>query len=308
VSAPPEAPVGVVGHEEARALLRRVPAPSLAFVGPDGVGRRRVAAWWAQWLNCAAPGEEPCGRCESCRLAQQGGHPDLLVKAPAATTRGGRAARRPQLTIDQMVPRASTGADPEPLARWLEQRPRFARRVGVVDDAHTLNEAAGNAFLKMLEEPPSWATIVLVAPGPEALLPTLASRCLVVRFGAAPVDGFQDLAPHPGLRAGRIGRLLRARAEADAEQEAREAASAWLGALDGPLNEALAAGRRWLDVWTARPDLDPPELLLEHVREAAPGRYPAALEAVREADEALRAYVSLDVVAHALTLRLRRAG
>jgi hypothetical protein len=301
-------PAGVVGHEEVRALLRRVPAPSSAFVGPDGVGRRRVAAWWAQWLNCAAPDEEPCGRCESCRLAQRGAHPDLRVKAPAATTRSGRAARRPQLTIDQMVPRATPDADPEPLSRWLEQRPRFARRVGVVDDAHTLNEAAGNAFLKMLEEPPSWAVVVLVAPGPEALLPTLASRCLVVRFGAAPVDGFEDLAPHPGLRAGRIGRLLRARADADAEQEVREAATALLGALDGPLDEALAAGRRWLDVWTARPELDPAELLLEYVREAAPARYPVALEAVRAADEALRAYVSLDVVAHALTLRLRRAS
>jgi hypothetical protein len=207
-----------------------------------------------------------------------------------------------------MVPRATPDADPEPLSRWLEQRPRFARRVGVVDDAHTLNEAAGNAFLKMLEEPPTWAAVVLVAPGPEALLPTLASRCLVVRFGAAPVEGFEDLAPHPGLRAGRIGRLLRARSDADAEQEVREAATAWLRGLDGPLDEALAAGRRWLDVWTARPELDPAELLLEHVREAAPERYAAALQAVREAEEALRAYVSLDVVAHALTLRLRRSG
>jgi hypothetical protein len=302
------ATTGVIGHEEIRALLRRVPAAALAFVGPDGVGRRRVAAWWAQWLNCAAPGEEPCGTCESCRLAAQGAHPDLMVKAPAATTQAGRAARRPQLTIDQMVPRNGPKADPEPLSRWLEQRPRFVSRVGVVDDAHTLNEHAGNAFLKMLEEPPSWAAVVLVAPGPEALLPTLASRCLVVRFGAAPVDGFEDLAPHPGLRAGRVGRLLRARAGADAEAEVRAAARDWLAALDGPLDGALAAGRRWLDAWTSHPELGPAELLLEHVRDAVPTRYPAALEAVREADEALGAYVSGDVVAYALTLRLRRAG
>lgn len=303
----PGAVPGVVGHEKVRTLLRRVPARALAFVGPEGVGRRRVGTWWAQWLNCAAPGAEPCGSCESCRVAVQGAHPDLMVKAPAATTQKGRAARRPQLTIDQMVLRSWPKADPEPLARWLEQRPRFVRRVGVVDDAHTLTESAGNAFLKMLEEPPSWAAVVLIAPGPEALLPTLASRCLVVRFGAAPVEGFEDLAPHPGLRVGRVGRLLRARAEAEAEAEVRAAARDWLGALDGPLDGALSAGRRWLDAWTSHPELGPAELLLEHVRAGAPARYPVALEAVREADEALRAYVAADVVAYALTLRLRRA-
>lgn len=298
----------VVGHEEARALLRRVPARSLAFVGPDGVGRRTVAAWWARWLNCADPGDEPCGRCESCLRARDGVHPDLMVKAPAATTRSGRVARAPMLKIDQMVPRDGPGTDPEPLSRWLEQRPRYRRRVAVVDDAHTLNEAAGNAFLKMLEEPPAWATIVLVAPSPGALLPTLASRCLVVRFGAAPTAGYEDLAPHPALRAGRIGRLMQARREPEAEAALRDAAAAWVAALDGPLDAALDAGRAWLGAWTEHADRSPAELLLEHVRRDDPARYPAALEAVREAEEALRAYVSSDVVAYALTLRVRRAG
>ncbi len=298
----------MIGHEEVRALLRRVRARALAFVGPDGVGRRRVAAWWAQWLSCEAPGDEPCGACDSCRRARQGVHPDLIVKAPAATTRGGRASRRPLLTIDQMVPRDHPNADPEPLSRWLEQRPRYRRRVGVIDDAHTLNEPAANAFLKMLEEPPPWAAIVLIAPSAGALLPTLASRCLVVRFGAAPTDGFDDLAPHPALRTGRVGRLLRAREDPDVETALREAAASWVAALNGPLDEALAAGRAWLDLWLAHPERAPAELLLEHLRRDDPRRYPAALEALRAADEALRAYVSADVVAHALTLRVRRAG
>lgn len=298
----------VVGHEEPKALLRRVSARSLAFVGPDGVGRRTVAGWWARWLNCEAPGDEPCGGCPSCRQASDGVHPDVMVKAPARLTRTGRASRKPMLTIDQMVPRDGPKSDPEPLSRWLEQRPRHRRRVGIVDDAHTLNEPAANAFLKMLEEPPSWATIVLIAPAPGALLPTLASRCLVVRFGAAPTEGYEDLAPHPALRGGQLGRLRRAREEPEIERDLGDAAASLVASFDGPLADALAAGRRWLEVWTEHADRGPAELLLEHVRRDDPGRYPTALEAVRDADEALRAYVSLDVVATALTLRLRRSG
>lgn len=298
----------VVGHEAALDLLRRVPARSLAFVGPEAVGRRTTALWWARWLNCERPDLEPCGRCESCRVAEHGAHPDLMVKAPPVTTRSGRASLRPTLTIDQMVPRSWPKADPEPLSRWLEQRPRFRRRVGVIDDAHTLNEAAGNAFLKMLEEPPSWATIVLVAPSADALLPTLASRCLVVRFGAAPTDGYDDLAPHPALRTGQLGRLRAARDDPDAERAVRDAAAAWVAALDGPLDEALAAGEAWLEAWTTHAQRSPMGVLLEHVRRDAPERYGAALSAALAADEARRAYVSGAVVAHALTLRVRAAG
>jgi len=231
-----------------------------------------------------------------------------MVKAPSATTRSGRTSLRPTVTIDQMVPRAWPQADPEPLSRWLEQRPRFRRRVGVIDAAHTLNEAAGNAFLKMLEEPPGWATIVLVAPSADALLPTLASRCLVVRFGAAPTDGYEDLAPHPALRTGQLGRLRAARDDPDAERALREAAATWVAALDGPLDEALAAGEAWLAAWAAHAGRAPADVLLEHVRRDAPERYAAALDAVRDADDARRAYVSGAVVAHALTLRVRAAG
>lgn len=297
--------VTVVGHEGARALLREVRAHSLLFVGAPSVGRLPTARWFAAWLNCAADGPEPCGRCESCRTMSEDRHPDLMVKRPGATTREGRAARRPVLRIDQMVPRTGPRADPEPLSRWLEGRPRYRRRVGVVDDAHTLNVQAANAFLKMLEEPPSWATIVLIAPSPASVLPTLASRCVPVRFTAAPTAGFEDLAPHPALRAGQRGRLLRAREEPEADEAVQEAVRAWVAALDGPLGPALAAAGDLVKVWTDHPDEVPAERLLEHVRRDAPHRYRAALEAVHEAEEALRAYVSPAVVGPALTLRVR---
>lgn len=295
----------VVGHEQVKDLLRRVRAPSLAFVGPPSVGRRRTALWWARWLNCEDAGLEACGRCSSCQAFAGGVHPDILVKAPSGTTASGRRTRRPRLRIDQMVPRSNPKADPEPLSRWLEQRPRHRRRVGIVDDADTLGEEAANAFLKRLEEPPPWAAIVLIARSPASLLPTLASRCSMIRFGAAPVDGFEDLAPHPALRTGQRGRLIVARAEPDAATTLREAAVRWVESLDGPLAEALAASEAWAEAWQERPDLAPGEVLLEHLRRDAPARYPAALDAVRDAERALEAYVSATVVTHALTLRLR---
>lgn len=294
-----------VGHEDVREVLREIRAHSLLFVGADSVGRRPTARWYAAWLNCQDESTRPCGRCESCRALAEDRHPDLMVKSPGATTREGRTSRRPMLRIDQMVPRSGPRTDPEPLSRWLEGRPRYRRRVGIVDDAHTLNTAAGNAFLKMLEEPPPWAVIVLIAPSPASVLPTLASRCVTLRFGAAPTEEFADLDPHPALRAGQRGRLLRARAEPDAEAALREAVADWVAALDGPLAPSLEAANALMKVWSDHAAQAPAERLLEHVRRDAPHRYPSALEAVREADEALRAYVSPTLVGPALTLRVR---
>jgi len=301
----PPGPIEVIGHYDVRALLRTVRAPSLAFVGPASVGRLAVARWWAAWLNCESPGDDPCGRCASCSAAALDAHPDLMVKGPPATTKSGRSSLRPVLRIDQMVPRGGATADPEPLARFLETRPRFTRRVGIVDDADTLGEGAANAFLKVLEEPPSWATIVLIAPSPGALLPTVASRCLVVRFGAAPTEGYADLAPHPALRSGQLGRLRSARDDPASEKELRSATVRLVAALNGPLDEAFAAGEAWVALWTSHASLAPGERLLEQLRSDAPHRYPSALDAVREAEDALRAYATASVVAHALTLRLR---
>ncbi len=307
-AAPVEGIPRPLGHDAVRGWLRSGGARSMAFVGPDAVGRRTTARWYAAWANCSAPGEDPCGTCPSCRAADAGAHPDLLEKAPSTRTASGRAARRRSVTIDRLVPRETPKADPEPVSRWLERRPRFRVRVAVITDAHLATESAANAFLKTLEEPPSWARIVLIAPSPTALAPTLASRCVTVRFGAAPTDGFEDLAPHPALRSGQIGHLIRARRDPEVERAVREAATSFVAALDGPLDEALAAGRAWIETWSAHPERAPAERTLEHLRRDAPHRYAAALEAVPEADEALRAYVTPSVVANALTLRLRDAG
>lgn len=301
-------PVGIEGHEAVKATLRRLRAGSLLFAGPPSVGRRRMAAWYAAWCNCEAPGEEPCGACDSCRAAAQGAHPDLLEKGPSGTTRGGRERHRQQVTIDQLVPRSFPGADPEPLSRFLEARPRHRRRVGVVDAAETLTPGAANAFLKMLEEPPAWATVVLIAPSPQALLPTLASRCVPLRFGAAEVGAFEDLAPHPAYRAGRYGALLRDRQDPEGHAELREAAEAWIDALDAPLAKALTAAEALESAWAERRAQAPGDLLRELLRERDPGRYREALDALDATERALETFVKPKLAFYRLTLRLRAAG
>lgn len=297
----------VRGHDDVKRVLRSLEAASLLFVGPSSVGRRRVAVWYAAWRNCAEPGEEPCGRCESCRAAARGDHPDLLVKAPDRTTTSGRPRMRPEITIDRLVPRSGPHADPEPLSRWLETRPRYARRVGIVDGADAVNRSAGNAFLKVLEEPPSWATVILIAPSPGAVLPTLASRCTPVRFGAAPVDGFEDLAPHPALRTGQVGALLRVREDPSAFEALRAAADAWVEALDGDLDGALAAAASLGEAASAHGDAYVGDLLRELLRARAPRLYPVALDALDEAEAALAAYARASTVWALLTVRLRAA-
>ncbi|MEX2502123.1 MAG: hypothetical protein WD336_07090, partial [Trueperaceae bacterium] len=119
----------VIGHDGVLRWLRDGAARSMAFVGPDAVGRRTVARWWAAWANCDASGDRPCGTCASCRAAALGAHPDLMIKEPAATTRKGRASMRRLVRLDQLVFREN--GDPEPLSLWLERRPPFRVRVGV---------------------------------------------------------------------------------------------------------------------------------------------------------------------------------
>lgn len=295
----------VVGHEKVKAQLRTVRASSLLFVGPDAVGRRRMALWYAAWRNCAEPGEEPCGVCASCVAAARGEHPDLLVKAPPRSNRAGQALLRPQLTIDQLVPRSGPDKDPDPLSRWLEQRPRFRRRVGVIDGAETLNASAANAFLKMLEQPPSWASLVLIAPSPQAVLPTVASRCTPLRFAAPPTEGYEDLAPHPALRAGRLGALRRTREDPSAYEAIWSAAEAWLAALDDDLATALEATAGLEKAWTAHPEAEPGALVRELLRREARHRYPLALDALDEMERAMEAHVSASLALQVLTLRLR---
>lgn len=163
----------VIGQVAPISALRRSLAQgslphALLFVGPRGVGKRRVAAALAAAKYCEARRDgDGCGACATCSAAESGTHADIELLQRAAGKRDiGIAGVR--LLQDALHRTSRSGLG------------RFA----IVDGAERLTEDAQNAFLKTLEEPPLGATIVLIATSPDRLLPTIRSRCARFRFGA----------------------------------------------------------------------------------------------------------------------------
>ncbi len=213
----------VLGHRRVVALLARSVAhrslpPSLIFAGPEGVGKRLVATATAQALNCteigafsdtdqsdrSAPSAVPdaCGVCAACRRIARGVHPDVLVVAPGESG---------TIKIDQVrevIDRAAY--------RPFEGR----RRVVIIDEADALVVPAQSALLKTLEEPPPASVFLLITSRPDALLPTVRSRC--------PRLTFRPLAPDEIARA----LVAQGRSQADARAVA--------GTAEGSLGRALA--------------------------------------------------------------------
>ena len=287
-------------------MLRRLDTHTLLFVGPPRVGRRRVARWYAALLNCERQEAEPCGRCPSCLLFQNdnlAAHPDYREIAPEATTKTGKRSRNVQLRIDDLVWRAN--GNPAPLGPWLETRPRFRRRVGVIDSAETLNPQAANAFLKFLEEPPSYAVIILIAPSPQAVLPTITSRSTPVRFGTVDVTSLETPTPHPMARLGRAGDLMNAAEYADDFTALVELVNAYVMALSKGLEEAFEKADALEKAWSGETRFEVAELLRARLSELSPNAYAAALVAVERCEDALAAYASPGLAVQVLTLELR---
>ena len=144
---------------------------ALLFTGIEGVGKESTALAFAMACNCAGEDSSttrpqpdiPCGICKSCRKIETGNHPDIIRVKPSG----------PFIKIKQI----------RSLCQTLAMKPYEAkRRVVIITDAQAMNPAAGNAFLKMLEEPPLRTLLILVATHTSDLLPTIVSRCQQIRF------------------------------------------------------------------------------------------------------------------------------
>jgi DNA polymerase-3 subunit delta' len=172
----------VSGHRRlisllARAIARDTLTPSLLFSGPEGVGKRLTAESVAQALNCSSRVEptssiddgptfgDACGSCPACRRIARNAHPDVQLIEPGDT--GSIKIEQVRAAIDRAVFRPFEGR----------------RRVTIIDQAEALVDAAQNALLKTLEEPLPASVFILVTSRPDALLPTVRSRCAHLRFG-----------------------------------------------------------------------------------------------------------------------------
>jgi DNA polymerase-3 subunit delta' len=193
-----------------RGMLRRGRAPSaLLFTGPQGIGKYTLARMFAQAANCERLQDDFCGECDSCRRMAPLEDPAPLIKA-GLTERGegadAAAVERMPLIIEPhpdvwlLVPDPVRRLSPvaRPLIRVGQLRavqraayfkPQGRRRIFIIDGADTMRWNDADVFLKILEEPPESATLILLAPSPDSLLQTIRSRCL--QFHLAPVPEAQ---------------------------------------------------------------------------------------------------------------------
>jgi DNA polymerase-3 subunit delta' len=148
-----------------QALIHNRLAQAYLLAGPDGVGKRLTALTLAKAMNCLAPPEpgEACEACSSCSKINSANHADVVQIEPDGDL----------IKIDQV----------RELQRQLRFRPlEGGRRACILDGADRLNEAAANALLKTLEEPPAETHLFLISARPHRLLPTILSRCQWVKF------------------------------------------------------------------------------------------------------------------------------
>jgi DNA polymerase-3 subunit delta' len=175
----------IIGQDAAVAALRTAVArdavpQSYLFVGPEGVGKAATALEFAKALLCQRPLHEPafdaCGKCPNCVRVAENQHPDVVRILP-----DGEMTKIWQLW--------SRPGHPPGALETLPFRPVAGpKRVYLFEKAETMNEESANSLLKALEEPPSYVQFVLCAPAPTAVLPTILSRCQMVRFRQSPTD------------------------------------------------------------------------------------------------------------------------
>lgn len=233
---------GIQGHDDVveqfrRALARGRLATSFLFVGPPGVGKRTFALKLAQALLCQArPPEalEPCETCPSCTQVAAGTHPDVEVLAKPPE----KSFIPLELLIGDKEHRGREG-----LCHNIAMKPYMGgRKVAVIDDADYLNAEGANSLLKTLEEPPPKSVLILIGTSPAKQLPTIRSRCQLIRFRPLPAEVVADLLTGQGLiEDAAEARRLAAYTEGSL-QGALELADSQLWEFRGRLHQRLAAG------------------------------------------------------------------
>src|SRR5689334_21530250 len=177
----------IIGHERVVDLLRRSvrsgkTAHAYIFEGPTGCGRRKAALALIQALFWGNAADDACGVCPSCRKVAGNSHGDIHIVEPLPDKR--------DITIAQL----------REIQRELALRPYEApRKACIMEPADRMNPNSANSFLKTLEEPPGNAIIILVTENADMLLPTIRSRCQLVRFAPLSPEHVRLLLERSGM-------------------------------------------------------------------------------------------------------------
>ena len=156
----------VVGHQEIithlqNAISMNKVSHAYLFGGESGSGKKMMASLFAMTLQCEKHGVEPCMECPSCKKAQSQNHPDIIYVKHEKPNTISIDEIREQLINDVMIKPYSS-----------------PYKIYIIDEAQKLTLQAQNALLKTIEEPPAYAVVMLLADNPDALLPTISSRCV----------------------------------------------------------------------------------------------------------------------------------
>ncbi len=158
----------IIGNEEIKEMLKtaiqnKTVSHSYLFIGIQGIGKKILAEEFAKQMLCLEPNQN--GNCKSCIEFETNNHPDYMIIEP-----DGNSIKIEQIRF---------------LQKKIQEKPIIAKKkVYIINDAEKMTTEAQNCLLKTLEEPPEFATIILIGTQENLFLPTIKSRCMILKFRA----------------------------------------------------------------------------------------------------------------------------
>ena len=160
----------IIGHKDIvkhlqNAIKTEKISHSYIFTGRPGSGKKLIATTYAMTLQCEAGGTEPCQKCDSCKKALGKNHPDIIMV---------NHEKSGTISIDEIR---------EQVIHDVAVKPYCSpHKIYIIPDAEMMTVQAQNALLKTIEEPPEYAVIMLLTENAETLLPTIRSRCVMMKL------------------------------------------------------------------------------------------------------------------------------
>ncbi len=169
----------ILGHEkQIEALKNSIKKKNIShcylFEGEKGLGKRDLALAFSKTLLCREGEEEPCNRCSSCIKFDSGNHPDFKILSP-------EKGLIKKSEIEKLINSMATSPF------------ESTRKVFIIDDCDMMRLESQNALLKTLEEPPEYINIILVTSSSSKLLPTILSRCQIIKFYPLDISKIMEL-------------------------------------------------------------------------------------------------------------------